>query len=132
MRGQWVSYDSFNLIELIDEVKTRIEEPFRVDDTIHGALIVGKDYYGLCKELREFLERDDKRQDWVKNSLLKNKEFDVAKIYSEYNCNFGLGQLTSMIKCSNCGFDIYVYPDQSKAVCEHCNTINDLNLNSLL
>lgn len=61
MRGQWTYYNSFNLIELIDEVKTRIKEPFRVDYVVHGALIVGKDYYGLCKELRGFLERDDRR-----------------------------------------------------------------------
>ena len=58
-RGQWINYDSFNLVELIDEVKTRIEEPFRIDDTLHGALIVGKDYYGLKKELKKFLIRDD-------------------------------------------------------------------------
>lgn len=61
MRGQWINYDSFNLIELIDEVKTRIKEPFRADDILHGALIVDKDYYGLCKELRDFLKRDDGR-----------------------------------------------------------------------
>lgn len=61
MRGQWINYDNFNLIDLIDELKTRINEPFRVDDTLHGALIVGRDYYGLCKELRDFLERDDNK-----------------------------------------------------------------------
>lgn len=61
MRGQWINYDNFNLIELIDEVKTRISEPFRINDVVHGALIIGKDYYGLCKELRGFLERDDKK-----------------------------------------------------------------------
>jgi len=60
-KGQWTSYDSFNLIELIDELKTRINEPFRVNDTLHGMMIVGKDYYGLIKELQEFLKRDDKK-----------------------------------------------------------------------
>lgn len=60
-RGQWISYDSFNLVDLIDELKTRIKEPFRADDTLHGMMIVGKDYYGVCKELREFLKNDDKK-----------------------------------------------------------------------
>lgn len=60
-RGQWSNYDSFDLIELIDEVKTRIKEPFRADDTIHGAMIVGKDYYGLKEELKHFLVRDDEK-----------------------------------------------------------------------
>ena len=65
-RGQWANYDGFNLVELIDEVKTRIEEPFRVDDTLHGALIVGKDYYGLKEELKQFLIRDDEKYKEVK------------------------------------------------------------------
>jgi hypothetical protein len=60
-KGQWVDYESFNLVELIDELKTRIKEPFRVDDTLHGMMIIGKDYYSVCKELREFLEKDDKK-----------------------------------------------------------------------
>lgn len=63
MRGQWASYDSFDLVELIDEVKTRIKEPHRPNDTIHGAMIVGKDYYGTCGELRRFLENDDLKGD---------------------------------------------------------------------
>ncbi|WP_252225212.1 MULTISPECIES: hypothetical protein [unclassified Clostridium] len=60
-RGQWTSYESFNLIELIEELKTRIKEPFRANDTLQGMMIVGKDYYGVCKELREFLIKDDKK-----------------------------------------------------------------------
>lgn len=102
MRGQWDNYDSFNLVELIDEVKTRVDEPFRVDDTLHGALIVGKDYDGLCKELREFLKRDDKKikrigmigLDQSKKSLLKalmgsvqSKEIDFNKVRDEWRNN---------------------------------------------
>jgi hypothetical protein len=60
-RGQWTSYESFNLIELIEELKTRIQEPFRVNSALHGMLIVGKDYCGTCKELRDFLTEDDKK-----------------------------------------------------------------------
>lgn len=44
MKGQWVDYDNFNVIELIDELKTRIKEPFRVDDILHGIMIGKKDY----------------------------------------------------------------------------------------
>lgn len=54
MRGQWTDYNCFNLIDLIDEVKTRVQEPHNADDIIHGAMIVGKDYFGTCKELRVF------------------------------------------------------------------------------
>lgn len=61
MKNQLESYDNFNLIELIDEVKIRIEEPFRVDNIVHGAMIVGKDYSGTCRELREFLKDDERR-----------------------------------------------------------------------
>ncbi|MCD3232582.1 hypothetical protein IRP63_14100 (plasmid) [Clostridium botulinum] len=60
MRGQHINYDSFNLVELIDELKTRITPPFRVDDTLHGAMIVGRDYHGTCKEIRKWLEKDDR------------------------------------------------------------------------
>lgn len=59
MRGQWTSYDNFNLIDLIDEVKTRVNHPSRVDDILHGAMIVGKDYKGTCEELRNFLKDND-------------------------------------------------------------------------
>lgn len=59
MRRQWVDYDSFNLVDLIDEVKTRLNPPHRADDILHGAIIVGKDYQGTCSELREFLSQDD-------------------------------------------------------------------------
>lgn len=61
MKGQWTDYDNFNLIELIDEMKTRIKEPFRADDTLHGVLIAGKDYQGMCKKLRKFLTEDDNK-----------------------------------------------------------------------
>lgn len=75
MRGQWVNYDNFNLVDLIDEVKTRFEpsfEPtFRVDSFLHGAMIVGKGYEGTCKELREFLKDDD---------LKHSKEKDIFDI----------------------------------------------------
>lgn len=60
-RGQWTSYDSFNLMDLIDELKTRVEEPFRADDTLHGMLIVGKDYYQLIQDIKNFLHNDDEK-----------------------------------------------------------------------
>lgn len=60
-RGQWVDYESFNLIELIDELKTRIEEPFRANDTLHGIMVSKKDYDTVCAELRDFLVEDDKK-----------------------------------------------------------------------
>lgn len=88
MRGQWIDYDNFNLIEIVDEIKTRVDEPFRVDDILHGALIVGKNYYGLCKELRNFLERDDMRENWIKNLPTIAKDFDVDDVYREYTCEF--------------------------------------------
>ncbi|CEQ01657.1 Uncharacterised protein [[Clostridium] sordellii] len=62
MRRQYVEgydYQNWDLIELIDELKTRIKEPFRPNDTLHGAMIAGKDYYGTCNEIREFLIKDD-------------------------------------------------------------------------
>lgn len=131
MRGQWDNYDSFNLIELIDEIKIRIKEPFRVDDVIHGALIVGKDYDGLCKELRDFLVRDDDEELKTIAERLKNDDgtpFNFKNVITIRS----LGQITSMIRCSNCKFDIYVHPNQDKVVCEHCDTVNDLRLSNLI
>lgn len=61
MRGRWVSYDSFNLTELIDELKTRIKEPLRVDDILHGMMIGRKDYFEIRQTLIEFLIEDDKK-----------------------------------------------------------------------
>lgn len=52
-------YKSYDLIELIDELKTRIKPPFRPNDTLHGAMICGKDYYGTCEILRDYLIEDD-------------------------------------------------------------------------
>lgn len=78
MRGQWINYDNFRLVELIDEVKTRIVEPHNIEDVVHGALIVGRDYYGLCKELKDYLEKDDKKSE-VKDYpsyLYSTKKFD--------------------------------------------------------
>lgn len=98
MRGQWINYDNFNLIELIDEVKTRVNEPFRVDDILHGALIVGKNYQGMCKKLRRYLELDDKREDWIKNLPTIAKDFDVDDIYSEYTCEFQNEEQIKQIK----------------------------------
>lgn len=65
-RGQWINYDSFNLVELIDELKTRIKEPFRVNATLHGMIIVGKNYDDICKKLREFIKDDDK--EWMQEN----------------------------------------------------------------
>lgn len=60
-RGQWSNYDNFDLIELIDEVKTRTNKPFRADDIVHGAMMVSKNYYGLKEELKKFLIGDDEK-----------------------------------------------------------------------
>jgi len=78
MRGQWINYDNFRLVELIDEVKTRITEPHNIEDIVHGALIVGRDYYGLCKELKDYLEKDDKKSETKDSSLYldNTKEFN--------------------------------------------------------
>lgn len=61
-KGQWVkgSYENFNLIDLIDELKTRMECP-NVESTLHGMIIVGKDYYGLRRELIKYLNEDDEK-----------------------------------------------------------------------
>lgn len=62
MRGQYENYDSFTVIELIDELKTRVKPLFRIDDILHGMLIVARgSYHGLHKCLREYLEEDDLR-----------------------------------------------------------------------
>ncbi|EQB4340899.1 hypothetical protein ACYJ2U_001618 [Clostridium botulinum] len=61
MRGQWVDYDNFNLVNLIDEMRTRVNLAFRVDDILHGAMIAGKDYKGTCDELKNFLYQDDNK-----------------------------------------------------------------------
>lgn len=65
-RGQWTSYKGFNLVELIDEAKSRIKEPFKVDDTLNGMMIGGKDYYQLIQELQDFLLRDDEK--WLQDN----------------------------------------------------------------
>lgn len=61
MRGQWIDYDGFSLIELVDEIKTRAIPPHNPDDILHGALIIGKDYYGVKTQLIEYLESDDRK-----------------------------------------------------------------------
>lgn len=60
-RGQWTNYESFNLIDLIDELKTRIIEPHRTDDFLHGMMIESKDYYSLKETIKEFLIDDDEK-----------------------------------------------------------------------
>lgn len=60
-RGQWTDYEGFNLIELIDELKTRIQEPHRVDDFLHGMMIKAKNYYSLKDTIKEFLLDDDEK-----------------------------------------------------------------------
>lgn len=59
MVEQYMAYSDWSLIELIDEVKVRVKEPFIAKHTLHGAMISGGDYYGTCNELRRFLIRDD-------------------------------------------------------------------------
>lgn len=65
-RGQWISYADFNLVNLIEELKTRFDNEMEVDSTLHGIIIVGKDYYGICKEIRDFLHNDDEK--WLKDN----------------------------------------------------------------
>lgn len=81
MKGQRDNYDSFNLVELIDELKTRIEPPFRVDDTLHDAIIVGRDYHGTCKELRKWLEKDDRKV--VDNNKSTKENMSIISINLE-------------------------------------------------
>lgn len=38
-----------------------------------------------------------------------------------------LGNVASMIRCSSCGFDIWIYPNQATTICEHCKTVINLN-----
>ena len=61
-KGQWMkgAYNNFDLIDLIDELKTRMDRP-NVESTLHGMIIVGKDYYGLRNELIKYLNEDDER-----------------------------------------------------------------------
>ena len=61
MREQWIDYDGFSLTELIDEIKTRVVPPRNPDDILHGALIIGEDYYGAKTQLIEYLESDDRK-----------------------------------------------------------------------
>lgn len=37
-------------------------------------------------------------------------------------------EITSTVNCRNCGFDIYIYPNQNLVVCEHCGTHNNLRI----
>lgn len=41
------------------------------------------------------------------------------------------GQFTEIIKCINCGFDIFITPNQSLVICNHCKTTNDLRISFL-
>lgn len=43
-----------------------------------------------------------------------------------------LGNLISMTKCHNCGFDVYITPLQENIKCEHCGTKINLNTISIL
>lgn len=38
------------------------------------------------------------------------------------------GQFTEITKCINCGFDMFITPNQSLAICNHCKTTNDLRI----
>jgi dUTP pyrophosphatase len=42
------------------------------------------------------------------------------------------GQLTSITKCLNCGYHIFITPFQEKIICEHCGTPINLNTISVL
>jgi len=83
MRGQWIDYTSFNLTDLIDEVKTRVDEPYRADDILHGAMIAGKDYYGTCNEIKKFLIRDDTKDCKTKPSQILINVDGITYIYPD-------------------------------------------------
>jgi hypothetical protein len=42
------------------------------------------------------------------------------------------GQLISITKCLNCGFDVFITPFQENIICEHCRTPINLNTISVL
>jgi hypothetical protein len=110
-RGQWTSYESFNLIELIKELKTRIEEPFRADDTLHGMMIGGKDYYQLIQDLKDFLHNDDEK--WRSenkrkvNKLLKHISY--IELESINNSYLKLGKKYIIIGHDGCGRNVGDY-----------------------
>lgn len=120
MRGQWTDYDSFNLVDLIEELNSRIEEPHRTDDILHGMMIVGGDYFGLCHEIKTYLIRDDKKHklemEHIKELEKKEKRQTVTFIDKRYGCTSMLynalpscdheivdGDNWSGIKCRKCG-----------------------------
>ena len=43
-----------------------------------------------------------------------------------------VGNLISMTKCHNCGFDVFITPFQEKIICDHCGTPINLNTISIL
>ena len=61
MRGQYADYNSFNLIDMIDELKTRISDVQRVDNILHGMMVVTNNYHDLCSIFRDMLMEDDKK-----------------------------------------------------------------------
>ena len=105
--GQWINYDSFNLVELIDEVKTRVEEPFRSDDTIHGAMIVGKDYYGLKEELKKFLIRCDNIKNQANDNRIKVKE----QINAMYEHGYTIEDIADNLSDGDCVQSFRSCPD---------------------
>lgn len=104
-RGQWVSYDSFNLVDLIDELKTRFDNEMSVDSTLHGIIVVGKDYYGICKEIKDFLHRDDEKwrtenKEKVDKLLQKINYIELESINNSY---LKLGKKYTIIGHDGCG-----------------------------
>ena len=117
MRGQWTDYNSFNLIDLIDELKTRVKEPHRTDDILHGMMIASGDYFRLCNEIKDYIEKDDEiykqEKEFIKELEKKEKH---QTVYIEYggktplynalpSCNHEIvgGDNWSGIKCRKCG-----------------------------
>lgn len=52
---------------------------------------------------------------------------DVKEFYNPLS-NICAGQLSSIHICHNCRMQMYIYPNQKIAICEHCKTPNDLTL----
>lgn len=104
-RGQWMNYESFNLIDLIDELKTRIKEPFRADDTLHGMMIGGNDYYQLIQNIKDFLYSDDEKWNY-ENKTKVNKllqKINYIELESINNSYLKLGKKYIIIGHDGCG-----------------------------
>lgn len=92
------------------------------------------DYCKLSRKLTT--ENDKQKKDFIIGAMgyISNLQKKIEKI-SENNGlfnNMNLGQLTSMMTCSNCGFSMYIYAEQERFICEHCGNVIDLRLGDRL